>query len=106
MSGDLDVNRVASLSTDFLEASGSAPSGIVVDLSEVTFCDVACLRVLANVARRADETGTWLRLAGASSMVRRLLQITGLDVALACFADVGSATRGSGGAVAEKGAKR
>lgn len=94
MSGELDVARVTTVRDQLLDVPRSLPTGIVVDLSGVAFCDLASLRVLAQLGRRAEEDGTWLRLAAPSPVVRRLLEISGLAATLPCFDDVEAALRG------------
>lgn len=95
LSGDYDLSRTATLHTQLLDVLRSRPTGIVIDLSEVTFCDLACLRTMANLGRRSTAVGTWMRMAGPSPIVRRLLEITGLCASLPCFGDLEAALRGS-----------
>ncbi len=94
LSGDYDLGCAATLHTQLLDALRARPTGIVIDLSEVTYCDLACLRTMANLGRRAVAVGTWMRLAGPSPIVRRLLEITGLCASLPCFGDIEAALRG------------
>ena len=52
---------------------------VVVDLSAVTFLDSSGIAtIVAQASRMADE-GATLKLRGASSVVARVLHITGLD---------------------------
>lgn len=95
LSGDYDLGRAAALHTDLLDALRSRPTGIVVDLGEVSFIDLACLRTMANLGRRSVAVGTWFRLAGPSPIARRLLEITGLCASLPCYPDVELALRGA-----------
>ena len=94
LSGDYDLSRAATLHTQLLDVLRARPTGIVIDLSEVTFCDLACLRTMANLGRRSTAVGTWMRMAGPSPIVRRLLEITGLCASLPCFGDIEAALRG------------
>jgi anti-anti-sigma factor len=94
LSGDYDLSRTAALHSQLLDVLRSRPTGIVIDLSEVTFCDLACLRTMANLGRRSTAVGTWMRMAGPSPIVRRLLEITGLCTSLPCFTDLEAALRG------------
>ncbi|MGQ0624171.1 MAG: STAS domain-containing protein [Sporichthyaceae bacterium] len=94
LSGDCDLSHTASLHAQLLDVLRARPTGMVIDLSEVTFCDLACLRTMSNLGRRAQSVGIWIRLAGPSPIVRRLLEITGLCACLPCFADVELALRG------------
>jgi anti-anti-sigma factor len=94
LSGDYDLSRTATLHTQLLDVLRSRPTGIVIDCSEVTFCDLACLRTMANLGRRSTAVGTWMRMAGPSPIVRRLLEITGLCTSLPCYGDIEAALRG------------
>lgn len=57
----------------------TAPPRIVVDLSELTFCDITALGLFAAHARRCGAAGGSLRLANARSQVARLIEVTGLS---------------------------
>jgi len=103
LSGDCDLSRTATLHTQLLDVLRARPTGIVIDLSEVTFCDLACLRTMANLGRRSTAVGTWMRMAGPSPIVRRLLEITGLCASLPCYPDVEAALRGKGRAAVPAG---
>jgi anti-sigma B factor antagonist len=93
--GDYDLGNSAALHTELLDVLRSRPSGIVLDLSDVAFCDLTCLRTMASIGHRAAAMGAWVRVAGASTMVRRMLEVTGLSASLPAFPDVELALRGS-----------
>jgi anti-anti-sigma factor len=52
---------------------------LIIDLSGVSFCDVAGLAVLIGTQRRATARGIAVRLAAPHPQVAKLLRITGLD---------------------------
>ena len=93
--GDYDLGNSAALHAELLDVLRSRPSGIVLDLSEVHFCDLTCLRTMAGIGHRANAVGAWVRVAGASAMVRRMLEVTGMSASLPTFGDVELALRGS-----------
>ncbi len=95
--GDYDLGNVAGLHAELLEVLRVRPTGIVVDLSEAGFLDLTALRAMANIARRATAVGVWVRAAGPTPMVRRMLEITGLGASLPTYADVELALRGARG---------
>lgn len=64
---------------------------VVVDLSRVTFLDSTALSAIIVAYRKGQLTGHSLRLAGAQGAVRRVLEITQLDVVLEHHDDVGDA---------------
>ena len=95
--GDYDLGNVAALHAELLDVLRARPTGIVIDLAEAGFCDLTALRAMANIARRAAAVGVWVRAAGPTPMVRRMLEITGLFACLPTYADVELALRGSRG---------
>ena len=52
---------------------------LVIDLSAVTFCDSGGLSLFVELHRENSAQGGWLRLAGATGMVRGVLEATNLD---------------------------
>jgi anti-sigma B factor antagonist len=81
--------------SELIEVLRCRPTGIVLDVAAVGFCDLACLRSMANLARRAAAVGIWVRMAGPTPMMRRLLEITGLGASLPVYRDVELALRGT-----------
>lgn len=64
---------------------------MVVDLSQATFVDSAALSAMIVAYRRGQVLGHTLRLSSAQGQVRRVLEITQLDVVLEHHDDVGDA---------------
>lgn len=93
--GDHDLSNAPVLHAELLEVLRSRPTGLVLDFSDASFCDLACLRTLAGFGRRAAAVGVWVRVAGPSPIVRRLLEITGLCKSLPIYPDVELALRGA-----------
>lgn len=104
VSGEVDVYSAPSLKSRLVDvvdtvsgstgqsAGGEAVSGVVLDLSGVTFMDSAGLGVLVGANRRARDAGMTMRLAGGSVQVLKLLAMTGLASVMPPFDDVASAT--------------
>jgi anti-sigma B factor antagonist len=92
--GEYDLGNADALHAELLEVLRSRPTGIVLDVAGVEFCDLACLRSMANVGRRAAALGVWVRIAGPMPMLRRVLKITGLGATLPAYRDVELALRG------------
>lgn|GEM_PF-3422765 len=92
--GEYDIANVSTLRAELVDILRSRPTGIVVDLSDVEFCDLACLRSMAGIGNRAAAVGVWVRIAAPSPLIRRLLEITGLSVSLPAYPDVEQALRG------------
>jgi anti-sigma B factor antagonist len=76
--GELDIRTC-----DRLErvAGAEADRGgkVVLDLSELTFCDSTGLSGLVRLHRRAQAAGGTLVLRSPAPRVRNLLDLTGLD---------------------------
>lgn len=64
---------------------------VVVDLSQATFVDSTALSAMIVAYRRGQVLGHTLRLCGAQGQVRRVLDITQLDIVLEHHDDVGDA---------------
>jgi anti-anti-sigma factor len=73
--GDIDLDTSGDLAAAL--AGLDAPGGVDVDLSAVTYMDSTGLRVLLSARDAAVETGATLRVSAASSIVARLIEITG-----------------------------
>ncbi|MBB6347382.1 anti-sigma B factor antagonist [Nonomuraea muscovyensis] len=82
LSGDIDVFSSPELHGQLLSALEHCTSLLIVDLSEVTFCDAGGLRVLVGIQQRAQAQGILLALTAPRPNMSRLLHITGLDRSL------------------------
>lgn len=85
-SGEVDVLTAADLAAGLRRAVAAevaaldgAPGEVIVDLGEVSFLDARGLTVLASGAKQADAEGKRLVVTHPSTMVLKLLRITGLD---------------------------
>ena len=78
--GELDLNSASTLRSRFDETFGrngaDRRSVIMLDLSEVTFCDAAGLHALRDIADKCGRLGTTLRVGNLSSKVRRVMELT------------------------------
>jgi anti-anti-sigma factor len=82
LEGELDIATVPALRERLLGLLGLLGPGVrllIIDLSGVSFCDVAGLAVLIGTQRRATVLGIAVRLADPRPQVAKLLRITGLD---------------------------
>jgi anti-sigma B factor antagonist len=85
VAGELDLatapellNRV----TDLIEAGHHR---VVLDLRELTFCDSAGLSVLARIRKRVAQFDGALTLARPTSIVRSVLELTGMTEVIPTF---------------------
>nr|WSX53641.1 STAS domain-containing protein [Streptomyces sp. NBC_00974] len=79
LSGEMDITRVSEVRTMLLRAvtRPDGPAEIVIDLSDLTFCDSSGLNALLRARLEAVESGHTLRLAAPSHQMLRLLELTG-----------------------------
>ncbi|MFI7702272.1 STAS domain-containing protein [Nonomuraea sp. NPDC049480] len=80
LSGEIDTFTGKAVRRQLMKALRHSRNGVlVVDLSQVTFCDAGGLAVLVGIQRRARTRGVTLALASPRPQMSRLLHITGLD---------------------------
>ncbi|MCF6467995.1 STAS domain-containing protein [Nonomuraea sp. MG754425] len=78
--GDLDVAGAPRLRAELEQALAAAdPLNLVVDLTEVPFCDSVGLGVLVAAFNHVRRMNGRMILVVAPGMIRRLLTITHLD---------------------------
>ncbi|MEV6584102.1 STAS domain-containing protein [Streptomyces sp. NPDC051582] len=79
--GELDIDRapmlIAALHAAIPQAHG--PAEIVVDVTELSFCDSAGLNALIHARRTASERGHHISLRNPQPQLRRLLRLTGAE---------------------------
>ena len=85
--GEFDLD-VADALRDALGVAVHTRQRVVVDLSNTEFLDSMTLGCLVMAAKMARTAGGWLRLAGPSRSIRRVLVITGLDSVIPVYATV------------------
>src|SRR5436305_3864125 len=75
LAGELDIADAETLAFQLSALISAGHTRIVVDLTELAFCDAPGLRTLEKAARRAALRGGWVRLAGARAPMRRIIRI-------------------------------
>jgi anti-anti-sigma factor len=95
LSGELDIASAPVLREQLLDVLGPKASKLIVDLSQVSFCDASGLTVLIGTNRRARLLGGFLRLAAPAPPVAWALRITGLDLQLDIFPTLAAAIAGA-----------
>jgi anti-sigma B factor antagonist len=78
IAGDLDLTTTPALAEHLDQVLARRPRRLVLDLTEVTFVDVAAARVLTGSTRPLPAAGPPV-LRRASPEARRILVLTGLD---------------------------
>lgn len=97
VSGELDLTAAPVLREQLLAAITDGHDDVVLDLSGVTFVDSSGLSVIITAYKRLQAEGGRLRVAGASGLVRSVLDVTGLGRILG---EDGADSHGSGREVA------
>lgn len=93
-SGDLDLAAVEPFSGAVRDALRDRPTGLVLDLRDVGFCDTVGLRILLSTAAKARAQGCSIGLAGVQRPVAELLVRVCADRTLPVHADVAAAIEG------------
>ncbi|MCS0601332.1 STAS domain-containing protein [Streptomyces sp. LP11] len=78
VAGELDFHTSNALDRE-VTAVSDAHSRLVLDMSQVTFCDSSGLSALLHLLRHTQATGTALTLVAVPAQTMRLLTITGSD---------------------------
>jgi anti-sigma B factor antagonist len=82
VAGEIDLYTAGNLESEALRALERPVARLVLDLADVTFCDSQGLAVLVRIDRTARARGGHLTIVNATRIVARVMQITGLDIAL------------------------
>ncbi|WP_336207727.1 STAS domain-containing protein [Nonomuraea sp. LPB2021202275-12-8] len=92
IAGDLDVSGAPRLRAEIEQALASAdPVRLVIDLTEVPFCDSVGLGVLVSTLNRVQHARGRMILVLGPGMIRHLLTITNLDRHFETSSSIGEA---------------
>lgn len=83
LEGELDLSTVPIFVEAVDDVLTSAPPAIELDMSRLTFIDSSGVGAYVTAFRRAKAKGTKLHLGERSPLVQRVLQIAGVEEALA-----------------------
>lgn len=89
----LDAAVSAELKGEFLILCTPETKELVVDMTDVEFCDSSGLSALLIAERKMRETGGVVKLAGLHKKVLTLIKISHLDRAFAIYDTVAKATK-------------
>jgi anti-sigma B factor antagonist len=78
VAGELDISTAPDLQ-DALAELTDAPRRVVVDLSDLEFCDSTGLAALLGAHKTLNDNGGTLELVAPNPMMVNLVKITGLD---------------------------
>lgn len=80
--GELDMHTAPVLSGRLHEVTADASGLVVLDMSEVEFCDSQGLALLISWQKRSQRDGFTMVLRCPSPAVRRLFELTGTEALL------------------------
>ncbi|MFC9975770.1 STAS domain-containing protein [Spirillospora sp. NPDC127200] len=79
VSGELDHHTAPEL-TQVIEATPFGPQApVVIDLTDLAYCDSTGITVLVTAYKRAQQAGAHLVLAGMNADLTRVFHIVGLN---------------------------
>jgi anti-sigma B factor antagonist len=85
LDGELDIASGEAFTRQLFELTDRGVTHLVADLTGLTFCDASGLGSLVRVRNRLVDRDGWLRLAGASPQMSRIIRLSGLSRTLPCF---------------------
>lgn len=92
--GQLDIDTSGTLGTVLDELYTEGVTRIVVDLTDVTFCDSTGLSALVVAYHRSRRAGGFVRLAGPRPFLLRVLTVVGIRSTVPVFRSAAAACRG------------
>ncbi|MFI7644471.1 STAS domain-containing protein [Micromonospora sp. NPDC049460] len=78
LAGELDLSTAPELNAAIDRLVDGGERQLLVDLTELVFCDSTGIAAFVRGDNRVAADGGWLRVTGASGRVDRVLQVTGL----------------------------
>jgi anti-sigma B factor antagonist len=76
--GELDLVTAPQLTSVAFTLAESGEPDVIIDAQRLEFCDSAGLTAFVRVANRLQPSGGRLAIAGPNTMVRRVLEVSGL----------------------------
>ena len=77
--GQMDASNAGQIRELLLATINRGAGALIADMSATVSCDYAASDALVRAFRRAMASGTELRVVAASTVVRRVLSLTGID---------------------------
>ncbi|MFD7713555.1 STAS domain-containing protein [Streptomyces sp. NPDC059785] len=89
--GFLDADTVSELRRHLTEQLRRGSRHLLIDLSAVSFMDSSGINVILKSHEETRRAGGSIRLVSPTRTVQRILDLTGVNLAVACAADVDEA---------------
>jgi anti-anti-sigma factor len=93
LQGEIDGEVVEPLRNSVTEIAGNQRTGIVLDMTNVSFMDSQGLELLLWVRDYCRQNKIQLRLAGLDENCRKILEITRLQDEFDCHAELAEAVK-------------
>jgi anti-anti-sigma factor len=77
LDGELDLATIESVNKELEALRSVGWQQIVLDLSQVSFMDLAGVRLLLGAFEQADRAGSLFAIVAITPQVRRILELTG-----------------------------
>ncbi|GAB3937575.1 STAS domain-containing protein [Micromonospora vulcania] len=78
LAGELDLSTAGELTAAIDRLWADGEHRVLLDLTDLAFCDSTGMAVFVRGDNRASAKGGWLRVTGATGRVERVLRVTGL----------------------------
>ena len=92
LSGELDMGDADQVAEVLVSAAAAGKQAVRVRLDNLTFADSSAVKAILIGAKAAEDSGVSFELANPRGLVNRLLEVTGLNVALTVVHDTDSAS--------------
>jgi anti-anti-sigma factor len=80
--GEVDLCSIDVMRDALEQAIGSGSTLVIVDFAQLSFLDSTGIKCLIDAANDGDAAGSRLVVRNATGMVRKVLEITGIDARL------------------------
>ena len=78
LDGEIDLSRVEEIDVIFQSQRPLPGTGLIIDLSPVTFMDSSGIGLLMRAEQHLLNNGSWLTLVIPKGPARRLIEVAGL----------------------------
>ena len=89
--GELDLLTAPQLTSEAVGIVNAGAHDVILDARALTFCDSSGLTAFVRIANSLETQSGRLAIAGPSPIVRRVLEVSGLDEAFVVVSDVDDA---------------
>jgi anti-sigma B factor antagonist len=100
---EIDISNAGQVLEDLAALAARGAALMIADMSATTFCDSAGVTALVRAVRKANASGTGLRVAASEPGVTRVLAITGVDRLIEIYPSVATAMADPGDEMARDG---